>query len=236
MQQYFTICLTVLICLGNSAFSLHAQTGRTHTVKIEGFKYVPETIEIEVGDSVKWTNQDASPHTASRDDVPAFETGLLAKDKSNTIQFNKASNNLGFEYFCRPHPFMKGHVVVRLRGSLPLRMNQKATAESAPVSAPKTVDVEIKNFRYHPQTIEIQVGDTIRWTNRDDAGHSATQNDSPAFDTGILGKNKSKEITFSEPSTSEGFEYFCRPHPNPALMPFGRVIVRARGSVKLRPE
>lgn len=90
----------------------------TKTVEISGFKFVPDRIVIEVGDRVKWVNRDGAAHTASRDDKPSFDTGLLGKDEeSKEIQFTEASGSDGFRYFCRPHTFMVGHVVVTLSGS-----------------------------------------------------------------------------------------------------------------------
>jgi plastocyanin len=91
----------------------------TVEVKIQGFQFVPETVVIAVGDSVKWTNLDGTGHTASRDDKPAFDTGTLRTNESKTIVFSESTGSEGIEYFCRPHQRMRGHVVVTLAGSSP---------------------------------------------------------------------------------------------------------------------
>lgn len=81
--------------------------------------------------------------------------------------------------------------------------------------------VDIVNFAFGPQTITIDVGDTVTWTNGDAIGHSATGIDfaAPAFDTGIIGPNDSQSVQFDEAGT---FEYLCSPHP----FMLGTVIVR----------
>jgi plastocyanin len=89
-----------------------APAHRTETVRIRGFEYVPRIVTIRVGDSVKWINEDAVVHTATRIDDPAFDTDDLEKGESNVVKFTKTSGQEGFEYFCKPHPFMKGRVVV----------------------------------------------------------------------------------------------------------------------------
>ena len=37
----------------------------THQVTIEGFAFVPATLEVAVGDTVVFTNKDGAPHTAT---------------------------------------------------------------------------------------------------------------------------------------------------------------------------
>lgn len=70
--------------------------------------------------------------------------------------------------------------------------------------------VEIKDFKYSPATLTVKVGDTVTWTNKDLAGHSATADDG-SFDTGVLSQGKSGSFTFTKAGT---FAYHCLPHPN----------------------
>ena len=78
-----------------------------------------------------------------------------------------------------------------------------------PAAAPKTIDVEIKGFQFNPATITINAGDTVRWTNKDSAGHTATADDK-TFDTGMLKTGQSGQVTFDKPGT---YAYHCAPHP-----------------------
>ncbi|NEJ20693.1 hypothetical protein GR247_11005 [Rhizobium leguminosarum] len=89
-----------------------------HPVEISQFKYNPTEVAIEVGDAVEWINRDGAGHTATRADAPTFDTGVLARDETSVaITFTTASDARGFEYFCSPHPFMKGRIIVTLPGT-----------------------------------------------------------------------------------------------------------------------
>jgi plastocyanin len=85
----------------------------TVTIRIANFVYDPATATVSVGDSVVWENGDVMAHTATRTDDPAFDTGFLAQNATSApVTFSEASKGDGFEYFCTPHPFMRGRIVV----------------------------------------------------------------------------------------------------------------------------
>jgi len=74
----------------------------------------------------------------------------------------------------------------------------------------KTVDVNMQNFAFSPQTININSGDSVRWTNKDTAPHTATSTGGPAsFDTGRLDFGQSKTLQFNTPGT---YTYKCEFH------------------------
>ena len=83
-----------------------ASTGGS-AVAIAGFKFGPPEIDVKVGDTVTWTNNDKQPHTATS--AGAFDTGSIAPGATGKATFSKAGT---FEYICSFHPFMKGKVVV----------------------------------------------------------------------------------------------------------------------------
>jgi plastocyanin len=83
-------------------------------VKIAHFSYDPQKVEIETGQSIVWENADAMDHTATRTAAPAFDTGTIhSGSQSNAISFGETTSEQGIEYSCKPHPFMKGWVIVR---------------------------------------------------------------------------------------------------------------------------
>lgn len=83
------------------------------------------------------------------------------------------------------------------------------SAGAADSSASTAADkVEIVDFKYAPETIEVATGTTITWTNSDTAPHTATADDS-SFDTGDLDEGDSAEVSFDEAGT---FTYYCRFH------------------------
>jgi plastocyanin len=82
---------------------------KTDKVDIADYKFAPETIEVDAGTKVTWTNSDATAHTATADDS-SFDTGDLDKGDSATVTFDKPGD---FTYYCRFHPFMKATVEVK---------------------------------------------------------------------------------------------------------------------------
>jgi plastocyanin len=78
-------------------------------VKIVSFKYMPASITVKMGGSLKFTNADTADHTATAD-ASGFDTGNVRRGKSVTIHLTKAGT---FAYHCDFHPFMKGTVVVK---------------------------------------------------------------------------------------------------------------------------
>ena len=84
-----------------------------HIVEIKDMAYIPESLNINKGDTVIWRNKDGMAHTATRNDPPAFDTGnISANTDSRSIRFNENSDKNVFEYFCKPHPFMIGRILV----------------------------------------------------------------------------------------------------------------------------
>jgi len=77
-------------------------------VEIKNFSYSSTPLTIQVGAKVTFTNRDSVKHTATASDG-SFDTGLIAKDKSVTIQFDKPGT---YEYYCEPHPDMTAVIIV----------------------------------------------------------------------------------------------------------------------------
>jgi plastocyanin len=77
-------------------------------------------------------------------------------------------------------------------------------------SSTTTDKVEIVDFTFAPETIEVAAGTEVTWTNADTSPHTATADDA-SFDTGDLDKGDSARITFKETGS---FTYYCRFHPN----------------------
>jgi len=75
--------------------------------------------------------------------------------------------------------------------------------------ARKSEKVEIVEFTYGPDPVEVQVGGKVIWQNEDTAPHTATADDG-SFDTGTLEKGKLKGETFKQAGT---FTYYCEIHP-----------------------
>ena len=70
-------------------------------------KFVPDRIEVAVGQTVTWTNRDFVPHTVT---APGIESGDLAEGKSWSMVAKEKGE---IAYICRLHPVMKGVLVVK---------------------------------------------------------------------------------------------------------------------------
>jgi plastocyanin len=75
-------------------------------------------------------------------------------------------------------------------------------------AATQTDKVEIADYKFDPDPIEVDAGTKVTWTNDDDAPHTATADDG-SFDTDTLDKGQSGSVTLDQPGT---YTYFCRFH------------------------
>jgi plastocyanin len=70
--------------------------------------FSPNPVEVKVGETVTWINDDSGRHTVtSKDGV--FDSEMMGKGQSFSFTFDKAGEH---PYFCEPHPNMVGTVVV----------------------------------------------------------------------------------------------------------------------------
>ena len=81
----------------------------TDLVAIADFAFDPETVTVDAGTKLAWTNDDEAPHTATADDG-SFDTGTLKLDDTGAVALDQPGT---YTYYCRFHPFMKGTVEVR---------------------------------------------------------------------------------------------------------------------------
>jgi plastocyanin len=87
-----------------------------HDVDISGFAYNPDTLVVEQGDVVTWTNNDAALHTVT-DTSGAFASGDIAGSGGTwSYQFTTIGQ---FDYTCDYHPSMMGVVIVTPMYTIP---------------------------------------------------------------------------------------------------------------------
>ena len=79
--------------------------------------YDPSPVNVAVGTTVTWTNNDATLHTvySGEPDDPEqsgqlFKSDFMSKGKTFSHTFDTAGT---FDYYCTLHPFMLGQVVVK---------------------------------------------------------------------------------------------------------------------------
>jgi plastocyanin len=79
------------------------------SVTISSFTFSPANLEVKVGTSVTWTNQDTPAHRVVADDG-SFQSADLATGQSFSHAFDKAGT---YKYHCNIHPQMVGQIVVK---------------------------------------------------------------------------------------------------------------------------
>lgn len=79
-------------------------------VKIDNFSFSPSPLNIPVGSTVTWTNQDDVPHNVRSSEGQTLKSPVLDTDEKFSFTFAKAGT---YPYFCAIHPKMTGKVVVQ---------------------------------------------------------------------------------------------------------------------------
>ncbi len=79
------------------------------TIHIRNFAYVPDTVTIHPGQTVRFVMDDETPHTVTAVDK-SFDSGNL--DQKATWKHTFATEGT-YKYFCAYHPYMKGTVIVK---------------------------------------------------------------------------------------------------------------------------
>jgi len=98
-------CTLALLAVGASAVVV----GKTvsHTVVIQGLKYVPETLVVRRGDTIRWINKDPFPHTVTAKGV--FDSSSIAPGGSWRYTVKMIGK---YSYTCTFHPNMKATLLV----------------------------------------------------------------------------------------------------------------------------
>lgn len=78
------------------------------SIEIKGFAFNPQTITVNKGTNVTWTNKDSVAHTVKS--LGNFESPVLQNGQSWSYTFNETGT---FGYNCGIHPSMTGKVLVQ---------------------------------------------------------------------------------------------------------------------------
>ena len=80
----------------------------THQLQISGYQFLPSNLEIKVGDTVEWINNDPTTHTIT------FDNGEIDQQLANGETLSHTFSTAGeYSFHCRIHSSMKGIIVVR---------------------------------------------------------------------------------------------------------------------------
>jgi len=78
-------------------------------IHIKNFAFVPDTVTIHPGSTVRFVEDDETPHTVTATDH-SFDSGNLNQKDSWRHTFTTEGT---YTYFCSYHTYMKGTVVVK---------------------------------------------------------------------------------------------------------------------------
>ena len=102
--------LVILFSGDETSGSPSAATGSSAPgqVEISNFSFIDETIEVEAGTEVTWTNRDTAVHVVLADDR-SFDTGRLKRDEAGSYTFEEPGE---YPYVCKIHASMNATVTV----------------------------------------------------------------------------------------------------------------------------
>lgn len=83
--------------------------------------------------------------------------------------------------------------------------------------------VNIQNMAFNPSTLNVKVGTTVTWVNRDSTAHDVVS-DTGLFNSGNLNNGQSYSYTFNQAGS---FPYHCGIHPSMT----GTIVVSATAPV-----
>jgi len=83
-------------------------TSKKPSVSIKDMKFDPASIDVKVGETVTWTNEDDRDHSVVAKDG-TFDSDNIRPGKTYSYKFTKPGK---FSYSCEYHPRMKGTVNV----------------------------------------------------------------------------------------------------------------------------
>ena len=104
--------METLLAVRSDAPLVQPKSASKRAVQIAGFKFAPQTLRVPTGATVKWTNADSAPHTATSANGK-FSSPQLRKGQTYARRFTRPGR---YAYVCALHPAMRGTVVVRTAG------------------------------------------------------------------------------------------------------------------------
>lgn len=98
-----------LVALAGALHGASAAAG-TVEVRIERYAYVPPTVTIKAGDTVRWVNAEKrTSHSVLFTGPGGMESDRMFEGEQWERRFDRPGR---YPYTCGPHPEMKGLVIV----------------------------------------------------------------------------------------------------------------------------
>jgi plastocyanin len=108
MRTTTTILATALL-VATAFVSTPLRAATAGEVVIKDFMFMPETLTVKAGTTVKWANKDEEPHTVFSD-TGLFRSGAIDTGETFSFKFDKPGT---YHFLCTIHPRMVGTVIVQ---------------------------------------------------------------------------------------------------------------------------
>ena len=111
----FTLLATLFMATTGQAQTMGTGNSQnqnaTNTVSITSSGFAPDTITVNKGDSVTWTNNDSTNHTVtSQNKNIQLNSGEIKPGSSYSYTFSKSGT---YNYSCSLSPNMQGKIIVQ---------------------------------------------------------------------------------------------------------------------------
>ena len=148
--------------------------------------FAPAVVQINVGQTIRWINNGAMAHTSTANDG-LWDSGSM--DPGATFDFTFEAEGV-HDYFCQFHSGMVGTVIVGIPDSV-------------------VQDIQIVDFAFSPDNVEVTVGQYVRWINFGEMPHTSTEN-LGLWDSGTL---EPGDVFILHADSVGMFDYICSIHP-----------------------
>lgn len=110
----------------------------------------------------------------------------------------------------RAAPFRQMKTYILMAWLASTAMSGSSNAQPAEASAATgAIKIDVRNFMFGPQTLNVKAGSTVVWTNLDQEPHTVVS-DSGLFRSGAIDTSETFSFKFDRPGT---YHYFCTIHP-----------------------
>lgn len=250
MKKYYClytllVALTMFLGAAISSDVLAASASASVKVEIKNYKFGPDDVELQPGQSVVWENLDGASHSIL---IDGKESPKLAKGDDYSKVFSKPGVH---KYQCGRHPSMKGVITVAGAGAAAAGSSTSYSLQSSPASSKASVPVPVKRvesagikkvsspikvigssaasgkqaentvsivdfMRFSPEVLTVKAGTTVTWANHDGSNHIILMGN---VRSQRLKHDSSFTYTFDKPGE---YTYICAIHGDKMS---GKIIV-----------
>ena len=117
--------------------------------------FIPSPVNIAIGDTVKWVNDDTAAHTTTSGDPSGgpdgnWDSSLVISGSSFSNTFDEAGE---YPYFCMVHPWMAGMVIVG--EAMGEEAGVMINIESQPVGAGESMTINVEFVKMEGETKHV---------------------------------------------------------------------------------